>query len=54
MSELVHWLESGTPSIRTRNHQLKEGLVQFDTRELVMEHVAVIRERVAAFVREIQ
>jgi L-seryl-tRNA(Ser) seleniumtransferase/D-glucosaminate-6-phosphate ammonia-lyase len=51
--DLVRWLEDGTPSIRTRNHQLKEGLVLFDTREMELEHVDVIRDRVAAFLRQL-
>lgn len=46
---LVRFLSAGTPSIRTRNHQLGEGLVLFDPRELKLDHVAIIRDRVAAF-----
>jgi D-glucosaminate-6-phosphate ammonia-lyase len=46
---LVRFLAEGTPSIRTRNHQLGEGLVLFDPRELRESHVPVIRDRVAAF-----
>jgi D-glucosaminate-6-phosphate ammonia-lyase len=47
--ELVRFLAGGTPSIRTRNHQLGEGVVLFDPRELSPTHVPVIRDRIAAF-----
>jgi len=47
--ELVRFLTDGAPSIRTRNHQLQEGLVLFDPRELRPAHVPEIRDRVAAF-----
>jgi D-glucosaminate-6-phosphate ammonia-lyase len=46
---LVRFLAEGAPSIRTRNHQLGEGLVLFDPRELRESHVPFIRDRVAAF-----
>jgi len=46
---LVRFLATGEPSIRTRNHQLGEGLVLFDPRELRAAHVPVIAARVAAF-----
>jgi uncharacterized pyridoxal phosphate-dependent enzyme len=52
--DLVSWLEHGTPSIRTRKHQLEDGLVLFDPRELGPEHVPVIRDRVAAFLERVQ
>jgi len=48
--ELVRFLSAGTPGIRTRNHQLGEGLVLFDPRELLPAHVPVIRQRIATFV----
>lgn len=51
IEELVRWLESGSPSIRTRNHQLRDGLMLLDARELELAHVGVIRDRVAAFTR---
>jgi len=49
-ADLVCFLSAGTSGIRTRNHQLDEGLVLFDPRELLPTHVRVIRDRVAAFV----
>jgi D-glucosaminate-6-phosphate ammonia-lyase len=52
LEDLVAWLRDGTPSIRTRNHQLKEGVVLFDPRELELSQVPLIRERVAAFLRQ--
>jgi D-glucosaminate-6-phosphate ammonia-lyase len=51
LEDLVVWLRDGTPSIRIRNHQLKEGLVLFDPRELDLAHVPLIRARLAAFLR---
>lgn len=48
-ADLVRFLTAGTPSIRTRNHQLGEGLVLFDPRELRLDHVPIIRDRLAAF-----
>jgi D-glucosaminate-6-phosphate ammonia-lyase len=52
LEELVRWLREGTPSIRTRNHQLNEGLLLFDPREMEPAHVATIRDRVAAFLQQ--
>lgn len=49
LSELVRFLAAGDPSIRTRNHQLDEGLVLFDPRELAPEHVGQIANRVVQF-----
>ncbi|MFU8817119.1 MAG: hypothetical protein ACNA7W_17370, partial [Pseudomonadales bacterium] len=51
LEDLVAWLTSGTPSIRTRNHQLREGVVLFDPRELELSHVPLIRDRMAAFLK---
>ncbi|MEZ5557842.1 MAG: hypothetical protein R3E86_04765 [Pseudomonadales bacterium] len=51
--ELVRHLQDGSPSIRTRNHQLGEGLVLFDPRELRLDQVPVICARVAEFCRHI-
>ena len=51
VEELVAWLRDGTPSIRTRNHQLQEGVVLFDPRELEPAHVALIRDRLAGFLQ---
>lgn len=47
---LARFLAAGEPSIRTRNHQLGEGVVLFDPRELREAHVPVIAARIAAFV----
>lgn len=46
---LVQHLADGEPSIRTRNHQLADGLVLFDVRELHPDDVAVVIDRVRAF-----
>ena len=51
LAALVGHLRDGSPSIRTRNHQLDEGYILLDTRELTLEHVPVIAERIQAFVR---
>jgi D-glucosaminate-6-phosphate ammonia-lyase len=51
LEDLVAWLRDGTPSIRTRNHQLNEGVVLFDPRELTLASVPVIRDRIAEFLR---
>jgi L-seryl-tRNA(Ser) seleniumtransferase/D-glucosaminate-6-phosphate ammonia-lyase len=47
--ELVAFLESGSPSIRTRNHHLDEGVVLIDPREVTEEQAAVIAERLREF-----
>ena len=47
--ELVAFLASGRPSIRTRNHQLDDSLVLFDTREVRDEDIALIAARVHEF-----
>ena len=47
--ELVRFLADGTPSIRTRNHQLDAGLVQVDPRELSEEQATVIAGRLREF-----
>ena len=52
INDLVDHLTAGNPSIRTRNHQLREGLVLFDPRELRPEHIPVIEHRVADFFRQ--
>ncbi len=46
---LVRFLAAGEPSIRTRNHQLGDGLVLFDPRELRPSDVPKIIARVRAF-----
>ena len=48
--ELVDFLENGTPPIYTRNHQVGEGLVLIDTRELGPDsNVDLLVARVLAF-----
>jgi len=48
---LVQALASGDPAIYTRNHQIDEGLVLFDLREVKDEDVDVIVERVGSLLR---
>jgi uncharacterized pyridoxal phosphate-dependent enzyme len=47
LHELVQALYDGSPSIRTRNHHLDEGLVLFDVREVRTEDVPVVVRRVS-------
>ena len=49
LQALVRFLRDGRPSIRTRNHQLGEGYVLFDPREMRMEQVPTVVARVGAF-----
>ena len=49
VADLVAFLGDGRPSIRTRNHQLSESLVLFDTREVRADDIVRIAERVRAF-----
>ena len=49
---LVQHLAAGEPSIRTRNHQVDEGLLLFDARELRQPDVPTIVERVRTFYAE--
>jgi len=46
LEALVGDLAAGDPSIRTRNHQLGDGLVLFDVREVKSEDIPVIARRV--------
>jgi D-glucosaminate-6-phosphate ammonia-lyase len=48
---LVDGLAAGNPSIRTRNHHLREGFVLIDPRELDMEAARLIVARIAELVR---
>lgn len=43
---LIKQLEHGNPSIRTRNHLVDEGIIQFDPRELKTEEVPQIVHRI--------
>lgn len=47
--ELVKFLTAGSPSIRTRNHQLASGIVLIDPREIDDAQARVITDRVRAF-----
>ena len=49
LRELVAYLRDGRPSIRTRNHQIGEGYVLFDPREMRLEQVPAVVARVRAF-----
>ena len=46
---LVAFLRDGHPSIRTRNHQLDEGYVLFDPREMRLDQVPTVVASVRAF-----
>ena len=47
--ELVTYLAAGSPSIRTRNHHLDDGVALIDPREIDEAQAATIIERVRAF-----
>ncbi len=47
--ELVKYLAAGSPSIRTRNHHLDDGVALIDPREIDADQATVIAERVRAF-----
>ena len=49
LRELVAFLRDGRPSIRTRNHQLGDGYVLFDPREMRLDQVPAVVARVRAF-----
>ena len=49
LRDLVAFLRAGRPSIRTRNHQLGEGYVLFDPREMSLDQVPTVVARVRAF-----
>lgn len=49
LRDLVAFLRDGRPSIRTRNHQLGEGYVLFDPREMRLDQVATVVARTRAF-----
>jgi L-seryl-tRNA(Ser) seleniumtransferase/D-glucosaminate-6-phosphate ammonia-lyase len=46
LKTLVSHLREGDPGIYTRNHQIEEGLVLFDVREVAATDVSVIVEKV--------
>ena len=47
--ELVRYLAGGSPSIRTRNHHLDDGVALVDPREIDAAQAQVITDRVRAF-----
>jgi len=49
LRDLVAFLRDGRPSIRTRNHQLSEGYMLFDPREMRLDQVTTVVARVRAF-----
>ena len=49
VTDLMIYLREGRPSIRTRNHQLGEGLLLLDPRELNQDQVRVVTSRIRAF-----
>jgi D-glucosaminate-6-phosphate ammonia-lyase len=50
--DLVAFLAGGSPSIRTRNHHLDQGIVLLDPRELTSADAEVIVQRLKAFDRK--
>ncbi len=50
LEDLVRHLHGGDPAIYTRNHQLKDGLLLFDVREVAHQDIDVIISRVSDFV----
>jgi len=50
MKRLVEFLEHSEPSIRTRNHHLKNGFIQLDPREVALEDAPLVARAIAAFV----
>ena len=49
VAERWWFLEQGEPGIYTRNHELGDGLVLIDPRELIDEHVSIIIARIRKF-----
>lgn len=50
--ELVHYLTTGSPDIRTRNHHVGEGFILLDPREIDIGQARQIIARVSAFATE--
>ena len=50
--DLVRFLEADDPSIRTRNHQLKHGLLLVDPREMTTDQAYRVAERIHAYFRD--
>jgi L-seryl-tRNA(Ser) seleniumtransferase/D-glucosaminate-6-phosphate ammonia-lyase len=51
--ELVKSLAAGSPSIRTRNHHLDDGVALIDPREIDVGQARVITDRVRAFFKTV-
>lgn len=51
--DLVSFLVSGTPSIRTRNHHLGQGFIQIDPREIDLDKAEIIGSRVEEFTTQL-
>jgi L-seryl-tRNA(Ser) seleniumtransferase len=51
---LVRALERANPSIRTRNHQLENGFVQLDPREIAEDDVPVVVRAITTLANEIR
>ncbi|QSO51290.1 aminotransferase class V-fold PLP-dependent enzyme [Alicyclobacillus curvatus] len=49
--QLIQALESGDPSIRTRNHAADSGSIQFDPREIRWDDIPLISEKIRTFLR---
>ena len=47
--ELVEFLGAGSPSIRTRNHHLDEGVVFLDPREVSEQQASVVARRLGEY-----
>ena len=49
LRDFVRFLAEGSPSIRTRNHHIDDGIVLIDPREITVQHVPAIVARIQAF-----
>jgi L-seryl-tRNA(Ser) seleniumtransferase len=52
--EIVHALETGTPSIRVRTHQIEHGSFVMDPRSLGENELGIVAERLRAAIAEAQ
>ena len=50
LKRLIAFLERSDPSIRTRNHQLANGFIQLDPREVALEDAPLVARAIAAFI----
>ena len=51
--DLVHFLENGDPSIRTRNHHIDQGLIAIDPRELKEKDPQAIIDQLKNFAHQL-